>query len=182
VTTTFDSRHDPTHLYFVIATIIEWQPLFAEEAYADIVLNSLGWLRRNARMLLFAFVVMPSHLHLLIKPQHRAVDEVLQDFGSFTAHAILKQLRVEQRADLLQLFSTRRRDVRHQHSIWQEIQAKNVYSAGFLREKLEYIYNNRVDKQWQLAASRVDYHYSSACFYDRDETPIISVDDIRPWL
>lgn len=182
MTTTFDSRHDPTHLYFVTATLIEWRPLFAENAYADIVLNSLDWLRRNGRMLLFAFVLMPSHAHLLIRPQQRAIDEIVQDFGSFTAHAILKQLQVDQRTDLLQLFSEQRRDRRHQHSIWQDIQAKNVYSADFLREKVEYIHNNPVDKKWRLAVSRADYHYSSARFYDRNEAPCILVDDVRLWV
>jgi putative transposase len=126
--------------------------------------------------------VMLSHSHFLIKPQQRAIDEVLQDFGSFTAHAILKQLRVDKRDDLLQLFSIQRRDRRHQHSIWQDIQAKNVYSVDFLREKLEYIHNNPIDKHWRLSASRADYRYSSACFYDRDETPIIPIDDVRSWL
>jgi putative transposase len=179
---TFDSRHDPTHLYFVTATIIEWKQLFTETAYANIVLNSLDWLRRNGRLMLFAFVLMPSHLHAIIKPEGRPIDSVIQDFGSFTAHELLKQLRADGRNDLLQLFHAERRDPRHQHSIWQDIQAKNVYSVGFLREKLEYIHNNPVDKQWHLVASRDDYHYSSACFYDRGEMTAIPVDDVRPWM
>ena len=179
---TFDSRHDPTHLYFVTATIIKWKHLFVETVYANIVLNSLDWLRRNGRLMLFAFVLMPSHLHMIIKPQRCSVGDIVQDFGSFTAHELLKQLRADKRDDLLQLFYTERRDSRHRHSIWQDIQAKNVYSVDFLCEKLEYIHNNPIDKQWQLAASRADYHYSSACFYDCDETPIILVDDIRPWM
>lgn len=62
----------------------------------------------------------------------------------------------------------------------QEIQAKNVYLGDFLREKLDHIHNNPIAKQWQLASSRADYQYSSACFYDRGEMPIIPVDDIRP--
>jgi putative transposase len=179
---TFDSRHDPTHLNFVTATVIEWKHLFAETAYADIVLNSLDWLRRNDRLMLFAFVLMPSHLHMLIKPQGRAIGDIVQEFGSFTAHELLKQLRTDERRELLQLFYAERRDSRYQHSIWQDIQAKSVYSISFLREKMEYIHNNPIDKQWQLAASRAEYHYSSACFYDHDETPIILVDDIRPWM
>ena len=179
---TFDSRHDPTHLYFVTATIIEWKQLFAETAYANIVLNSLDWLRRNGRLMLFAFVLMPSHLHAIIKPQGRPIDSIIQDFGSFTAHELLKQLRSDGRDNLLHLFHAERRDSRHQHSIWQDIQAKNVYSVDFLREKLEYIHNNPIDKQWRLASSRAEYPYSSACFYDRDQMPVIPVDDVRPWM
>ena len=114
---TFDSRHDPTHLYFVTATVIEWTELFVERAYTDIVLNSLDWLHRNGRLMLFAFVMMPSHLHMIIKPQGCSIGDILQVFGSFTAHELLKQLRSDGRVDLLQLFHVECRDSRHQHSI-----------------------------------------------------------------
>lgn len=76
-------------------------------------------------MLLFAFVIMPSHLHLILKPENQGIAAILQDFGSFTAHTILHQLRKDKKDDLLKFFHKQRRDSRHQHSIWQDIQAKN---------------------------------------------------------
>lgn len=78
---------------------------------------------------------MPSHLHLILKPENKAINEILQDFGSFSAHTILHQLRMDQRDDLLKFFHEQRRDARHQHSIWQDIQAKNVYSHEFFLRK-----------------------------------------------
>jgi len=179
---TFDSRYDPAHLYFVTATVCGWKHLFIEPVYADIVLGSLDWLRREGRMTHFAFVLMPSHLHTIVKPDGRAIGDLLDNFGSYTAHAILKQLRHDKRTDLLRFFHEQRRDQRHQHSIWQDIQAKNVYSAEFLREKLEYIHNNPTNKEWRLVKERADYRYSSACFYDRGETPVIDIDNVRQWL
>ena len=98
---TFSSFHDPSHLYFVTASICGWKHLFAEQKYAQIVLDSLVWLQKEKRILLFAFVVMPSHLHFILKPENKVIDEILQDFGSFTAHTILHQLRMDQRNDLL---------------------------------------------------------------------------------
>jgi len=179
---TFDSHHDVTHLYFVTATICGWKRLFAEPAYANIVLDSLAWMRRNRRMALFAFVLMPSHLHTIVKPENHAIGAVTHDFGSFTAHEILKQLRRDGRTDLLEFFREQRRDPRHAHSIWQDIQAKNVYSPSFLREKLEYIHNNPIAKPWSLVRDRADYRYSSACYYDRGVMPIIEIDDVSEWL
>ena len=70
---TFDSRHDLTHLYFVTATVCGWKHLFADPTYADIVLGSLDWSRREGRMALFAFVLMPSHLHAIVKPEDRVI-------------------------------------------------------------------------------------------------------------
>jgi len=133
-------------------------------------------------MALYAFVLIPSHLHAIAKSKDRSIGELLQNFGSFTAHAILKQLRYESRSDLIEFFHQQRRDARHQHSIWQNIQAKNIYSPEFLRQKLEYIHNNPVNKDWHLVDHRADYRYSSACFYDRNMPLIITVDDVRQWL
>ncbi|MCP4428957.1 MAG: hypothetical protein GY803_31110 [Chloroflexi bacterium] len=156
--------------------------MFTAPPYADIVLNSLAWLREKERMYLYAYVLMPSHLHIIAQPRARSIGELLQNFGSFTAHAILKQLRAEKRTQLLEFFHHARRDKRHQHSIWQDIQAKNIYSCGYLRQKLAYIHANPVQGNWQLATRPEMYRYSSACFYEETGDPLISVDDVRQYL
>jgi REP element-mobilizing transposase RayT len=181
---TFKLHHDPTHLYFVTATIVGWKPLFAEPTYAQIVLDSLAWHRRNDRWSIFAFVVMPNHAHWIARPLgERTISSVLQSFGSYTAHAILGQLREDRRMDLLNFFAQREhRDGTKNHQIWLPMQAKNVYSAAFLRQKVTYIHNNPVNKHWRLVDDRANYGYSSACFYDRGEQPVIEVDDLRAWM
>jgi REP-associated tyrosine transposase len=179
---TFPSRHDPSHLYFVTATIIDWCPLFAAANYAQVPLNSLAWLQQEKRILLFAYVVLPSHVHAILKPEAATIGATIQEFGSFTAHEILRRLRTEGRVDLLKLFQQEKRDPRHQHGIWQDIQAKNIYTMEFLRQKMEYIHQNPVAKEWKLAADRADYPYSSAGYYDRGSKGIIDVTDINVWL
>lgn len=139
---TFSSIHDPTHLYFITASIVEWKHLFNIPEYAQIPLDSLSWLQREKRISLFAFVLMPSHLHAILKPEKETIGQTLQQFGSFTAHEILKRLRAENRKDWLDIFNQHKRDPRHEHSIWQDIQAKNIYSMDFLWQKMEYIHQN----------------------------------------
>jgi len=92
---TFPSFHDPNHLYFVTASIIEWKNLFITPEYIKIPLDSLAWMEEQKRILLFSFVVMPSHLHAILKPENHTIGEVVQQFGSFTAHDILKKLRTD---------------------------------------------------------------------------------------
>lgn len=125
---------------------------------------------------------MPSHLHLILKPERKTIGNVLRDFGSYTAHAILHELRNDERNDLLLFFHQQRRDARHAHSIWQDMQAKNIYSTKFLSQKMEYIHSNPASKDWQLVNDRADYKYSSACFYDKGIAPIIPITDINEWL
>jgi len=181
---TIKPLHDPAHLYFITATVQGWKRLFAEEAYAEIVIQSLDWHRRQRRWLLFAFVLMPDHVHWIVKPLGQwTISRVLQAFGSYTAHTIVDQLEEDGRTDLLAYFAQRwDRDTGKDHQIWLPLEAKNVYSAEVLRQKVEYIHNNPVAKGWALVDDRADYVYSSACFYDRGMMPIIPVDDVGEWL
>ena len=117
-----------------------------------------------------------------MKPENKTIGDVLQDFGSYTAHIILSELRKDGRDDLLKFFHDERRDARHQHSIWQDMQAKNIYSIEFLNQKMEYIHSNPVSKDWKLVDDRAEYKYSSACFYDKGIMPIIPITDINEWL
>ena len=179
---TFPSFYDASHLYFITASVIEWKHLFITPEYAIIPLNSLAWLQEQKRLLLFAYVLMPSHLHAILKPENHSIGEMIQDFGSFTAHEILKKLKAQNQKNLLKTFYRNKRDPRHQHSIWQDIQAKNIYSMEFLRQKMEYIHQNPVAKDWKLVEDRADYVYSSAGYYDHGRRPIIEITDINEWL
>jgi REP element-mobilizing transposase RayT len=179
---TYPSLNHPQHLYFVTATICGWKRLFNDPAYAQIVLNSLQWMRQDKRIFLFVFVLMPSHLHAILKPRALAVGDVLQQFGSYTAHVILKRLRQDNRQALIEFFHEQRRKQGDQHSIWQDIQAQNIFTIEFLEQKMEYIHSNPVRKEWKLLEDRADYLYSSACDYDRGGKPVIEVDDVSEWL
>ena len=180
----FKPQHFPEHLYFITATLLGWRPLLLRRKIAVVVLDSLSWHRRQGRFALYAYVIMPTHFHAIIKPaEGRTISDSLQSLGSFTAHAILKQLQKDGLTEDLRFFAEHRQaDRTEQHQIWQPLQAKNIHSPSFLREKLEYIHNNPVAKKWQLALSRTDYEFSSARFYDLGEQPIVAVDDVREWL
>jgi putative transposase len=178
-TVKYKTFFDEHHLYYVTCTIAGWKPLFTNPVYVDIVLQSLDWLRRYGHIQLFAFVVMPTHLHAIIKPLTSTANQLVQRFASYTAHEILRQLRQDSKTELLTFFQqAAQEDHDRGHRIWEEALAKNVYSEAFLFQKMEYIHNNPVDKDWHLVTDRADYLYSSACFYDRGEKPIIEVDDV----
>ncbi|MBI5568235.1 MAG: hypothetical protein HY870_25300 [Chloroflexi bacterium] len=181
---TFKPQPYPDHLYFITGSLVGWRPLFTRPEFAAFVLDSLAWHRHHQRWTLYAYVIMPTHLHLIIKPgADQTITTNLQSLASFTAHAILKLLRAGQLQTELQYFATHRQaDATEKHQIWQPLQAKNIYSVEFLREKMEYIHNNPIAKHWALVDNRAEYRYSSACFYDRAEPPVVEVDDARVWL
>jgi REP element-mobilizing transposase RayT len=176
---TFDSRNLPGQLYFITASVSGWQPVFAQSHYAWIPLHSLDWLRKQGRTRLYAFVIMPTHIHAVVQPTSTPIGRLLQDFGSFTAHKLIHDLQQDQNEVLLANFHEQNTDPRHQHRVWQDIQAKNIFTKEFLVQKLEYLHSNPINKDWHLVKERADYPYSSAGFYDRGAQPCIEVDDLR---
>lgn len=177
----FRSLHIENHLYFITATIAGWNKLFLDEKYILIILNSLKWLRENNRIKLFAFVIMPHHLHFICIPLNGyQIGEIIQNFGSFTAHKFLATMRQDGEIKLLTYIkdAATKTKLKVNHHFWEIIQAKNIFSLEVLKQKLEYIHNNPIAKDWDLAANRYDYIYSSACFYDKGTKPIIEIDDV----
>jgi len=78
---------------FFTATNLEWKKLLKPDKYKDIVINSLRFLVNEKRIILYAFVIMENHLHLIwqmqagIKPA-----DVQRDFLKYTAQKIKKDL------------------------------------------------------------------------------------------
>ena len=50
--------------YFT-ATNLEWKTLLRPDKYKDIVVDSLRFLVEDQRLVLFAFVIMDNHIHLI---------------------------------------------------------------------------------------------------------------------
>ncbi len=178
----FDSIHSDTDLYFVTASIVGWHPILQNEAYANIILDAFRTRRKRHTMLLFAYVIMPTHIHAILKPADQTIGQLLQDFGSYTAHKIVAQLVADGKLELLDHFHRFRRNPRSNHPVWQEIQAKNIFSAEFLNQKFEYIHNNPIAKGWELASIPEGYLYSSAGFYQGQNNCVIEINDLREYL
>lgn len=168
--------------YFITATLVEWVPLFKQSYYANIVINSLSFLRSKGEIALFAYVVMPTHIHAIISPGSKTITEIKQAFGSFTAHAITKELLKENRETELAIFENAVLDIKSKHRIWQKIDSKPIFTDYVLRNELEYLHNNPIRKKWSLVEDRADYLYSSASFYDLGKSGSIEVDDVRMFL
>jgi len=137
-----------------------------------IVLDSLQFLRKRQKNFLFAFVIMPNHLHLLNKPKTPYnISQIMHSLKRFTSQEIKKILK-ERNFDIWRQFQD------FGGAIWQEgFLDENIYSEKLFLEKIKYIHNNPITKGWQLADDRADYKYSSACYYDKKERPIIEIDD-----
>lgn len=56
---------DVGDIYFFTATIHQWKPLLQKEGYCNISLNSFQFLSHKRLLDIFAFVIMPNHIHTI---------------------------------------------------------------------------------------------------------------------
>jgi putative transposase len=156
-----------TYPQFFTATNLEWKKLLKPDKYKTIITDSLRFLVQDKRIILYAFVIMDNHLHLIwhIQPGISA-DAVQRDFLKFTAQQIKKDL-LKNHRDVLALFKVDAKD--RQYQFWErnplsiELRTDKVF-----QQKFDYLHNNPVKAG--LCRLPEEYHYSSASFYELNVT------------
>ncbi len=151
-------------LYFYTATIRNWNTLLKPEKYKNVLLESWTYLSEKGKIRIYAFVIMPNHIHLIWELLAINGKEMPNaSFTKYTAHRFLRQLRVDG-SDNLSYFGTNQED--RAYNFWIEKPLpKLLYTPEVIYQKLDYIHNNPCQGKWMLAESPEDYRYSSASFY-----------------
>ena len=130
------------------------------------ILDSLRWLSNHQKVNVYAFSIMPTHIHLIWQlTAQNGKESPKASFMKFTAHSLRKYLVAENRLHLYQVSLSNKR-----HEIWQpDALGIEIYSRKVARQKLEYIHRNSVAGKWRLVKDDISYHYSSALFYETGE-------------
>jgi REP element-mobilizing transposase RayT len=130
-----------------------------------IIINSLQFLVIDKRIILYGYVIMPNHIHLLweIKEEHE-LKNVQRDFLKFTAQQIKFKMQGEQNA-LMQKLLVNKQD--RQFQFWKKKGLSvMLFKSETIYQKLNYIHTNPLQKKWQMCKRPGEYKFSSANFYD----------------
>jgi putative transposase len=150
--------------YFWTCTIKDWNHLLKLPHYKSIVVNSLKKLVKQNLIEVYGFVIMPNHIHLilkLLKPNGK--ERPSSSFLKETSHELRKDLIISD-PNILKLFEVTESD--RKYRIWQrDSLAINMFNTNILEQKLDYIHNNPLQGRWRLAENIEDYYWSSANFY-----------------
>lgn len=88
------SHMDSDELYFWTATINGWQKLLEKDSFKDLIISSLKYLSNKGKIDVFAFVIMPNHIHLIWRINELNGKETPQgSFLKYTAHELKKCFR-----------------------------------------------------------------------------------------
>lgn len=178
-----DFRSD--HLYFLTTSTVQHHHLFSRDIMKRLVVDSLDCMRLRQRLKLYAFVIMPNHLHIIV--QCRAEDplaDVIRDLKKHIADRLTRQYRADgNQAVLATLASAVTRPAKQRHKVWEDgYQAKDIFTPEFLRQKMTYVHDNPCQPHWQLAERPEEYMWSSARFYLLAEPALIALDNANALL
>lgn len=161
---------DNTKAHFITITVIDWIDLFTRLKYKHILVESLAYCQNHKRLQIYAWVLMPSHLHMICKSENdSALSDIMRDFKTFTSKAILKAVVNEpesRREWLLEKFAKACEHLsrKQQYKVWQNgYHAEEIRTNDFLKTKLNYIHQNPVKDE--IVEHPEDYLYSSARNY-----------------
>src|SRR5262245_54859931 len=102
-------------VFFWTATIYRWRRLLLDDLYKEVIISSLDYLTSAGKVEVYAFVIMPTHIHLIWKTIVLNGKETAQgSFLKYTAHEFRKLLRAEGKLYLYKVNAENKK-----HEFWQ---------------------------------------------------------------
>jgi REP element-mobilizing transposase RayT len=156
--------------YFLTITVVGWIDVFTRKNHKITIINSLKYCQKEKGLVLFAYCLMPSHLHLIARAEgNDSLSDILRDFKKFTAKEVIKQVinDPESRRDwMLDYFMKAGANLKGitNYKFWQDgNHPEEISSNNFFDQKLDYIHNNPVEELF--VENPEDYFFSSARNY-----------------
>lgn len=153
-------------IIFFTCTCLNWKPLLENDIRKSIIIKSLEFLVKENRIWLYAFVIMPNHLHLIWRKQAAWVEkDVQQQFLKYTAQQFKFHL-MDTCAEELNEYRSTQSD--RQYHFWERRPFKaEIFNRKVGFQKLEYIHQNPV--RVNLCQVPTDYPFSSARYYEQNK-------------
>jgi putative transposase len=105
------------HPQFFTTTILVWKPLLMDDEYKNIIINSLLFLKNEGSIVIYGFVIMPNHIHLIWQIQDGFKREMIQNrFLKFTAQQMKFRL-LDTNNPMLSRFLVNAKD--RQYQFWE---------------------------------------------------------------
>lgn len=157
-------------IHFVTFSVVEWVDVFTRKDYAEILIESLRYCQSNRGLVIYSWCIMSNHVHLVVSAKQNDTSDILRDFKKFSAKAIIKAISEhpsESRKEWMIEIFKREGENNSRNSMYQfwrqDNQPKELFSAEFAKDKLNYIHNNPVEAG--IVSKAEEYSYSSARDY-----------------
>ena len=161
---------NPHGLYFASFATVYWIDVFVRRIYFDFIVTNLNFCVDKKGMEIYAWCVMPSHVHLVFKSTIQKPEELLRDFKTFTSKEIVKliaeNIQESRREKMLNAFAKAgklKSNVTHNQFWQQHNQPIELWTNEVIDQKINYIHYNPVEAGF--VEKEYEYLYSSARDY-----------------
>lgn len=160
---------DDNGIYFITTTVVNWIDAFTRRELADVIVESLKYCQKEKGLIIYAWCLMPSHLHMLVSAKEgQNLSDIMRDFKKFTSKKIVLTIKEinESRDWLLNkfAFAAKINSKSDQFKFWQDgFHPISLETNLFKEQKLNYTHYNPVEAG--IVYESEHYVYSSAINY-----------------
>ena len=172
---------DQNELYFVTFTTINWIDVFIRDSYRQIFIDSVKFCQREKGLIVGAWVIMTSHIHMIIGTNGtNRLEDIIRDLKSYTSRHIrieIEQSNYESKKEWMMWFFKRAGTANSNNidfQFWiQDNHPIQLSTNRMLMQRLNYIHNNPVEAGFVVAPE--DWKYSSAHDYSGGKQGLIEL-------
>ena len=137
---------DQEKIHFITATIIDWVDVFTKNTYKDIIIDCLAYCIKEKGMLLYGYVIMSNHIHLILQSKTGRLSDLIRDFKGFTARKLIKIIEEnpqESRKEfilwMLERAGSKKSNVKKRQFWQQHNKPIELWSEKVIQQKINYI-------------------------------------------
>ena len=141
--------------------------MFTRKELCDIIIKNLSYCQQNKDLKIFEYVIMPSHLHMIVQNTDCRLPQIIRDFKSYTAKRIIETVTKEnfesRKEWLIHMFEyhAKFKNQNARYMVWQKTNFPiELSSPKIFQQKQTYIRENPTASG--LVTKPESWYYSSA--------------------
>jgi len=157
-------------LYFVSFAVVYWLDVFVRHEYFQLLVESLAYCRKHKGLEIYAWCIMPSHVHLVFRAKENNPGVLLKELKTFTSKKLqaaiadnIQESRKEWLLWMMERAGLKNSNIQNRQFWQQHNKPIELWSAAVIDQKINYIHNNPVEagfvtdpEHWQYS-SAIDY-------------------------
>lgn len=86
---------DQSKPHILTLTVVAWIDVFTRKRYRDIILESMAYYQKEKGMVVYGYVIMGNHIHMIVQSKKDDVSGLLRDFKKYTSKPLLLSIQNE---------------------------------------------------------------------------------------
>ena len=156
--------------YFISFATVYWIDVFIWPIYKDILVDSINYCIENKGLMVFGYVIMSSHVHMIIGTKEEKLENIIRDLKRHTSKTTLKAIKENsqesRREWMLWMFQRegKKNSNNTNYQFWQQHNHPiELITNKMIEQRLDYLHNNPVEER--IVSEPEHYLYSSAFDY-----------------